>query len=104
VAPIVKSVYVDSSKPMARTLLRCRSQIVFAILCLLLFMGTPAQNLIEESVSTAGIEAPLSVDAEPVHWSDIMVVGAALATPMRGQICSDAATNSQLVEHTILRL
>ena len=89
---------------MARTLLRCRSQIVFAILCLLLFAGTPAQGLIEESVSTSGIEAPLPVDAEPVYWSDTMVIGAALATPMRGQICPDAGTNSPLVEPTILRL
>ena len=89
---------------MAFPILRYRSQIVLALLCLFLFTVTPAQCLIEDSVSiTVGIDL-LPVDAEPAHRSDTMLVGAALAMPMRVQILSHAGTNSQLVEHTILRL
>jgi hypothetical protein len=89
---------------MALPILRRRSQIVFGLLCLLLFTVTPAQCLVEESVSiTVGIDAP-AVDAEPAHWSDTMLVGGALAIPMHGETLSHLGTNSQLVEHTILRL
>jgi hypothetical protein len=89
---------------MALTILPRRWQIAFGLLCLLLLTVTPAQCLVEESVSiTAGIDG-VAVDAEPAQWSDTLLTGAALAKPMRGEILSHAWTNSQLVEHTILRL
>ena len=89
---------------MALPILRRRSQIVFGLLCLLLFTVTPAQCLIEESASiTVGIDA-VAVDAEPAQWPDTMLTGAALVKPMRGEVFSYAWTNSLLVEHTILRL
>ena len=89
---------------MALPILRRRSQIVFGLLCLLLFPVTPAQCPIEESASiTVGIDA-VAVDAEPAHWPDTMLTGAAFVRPMRGEIFSHAWTDSQLVEHTILRL
>lgn len=89
---------------MAFPILRRRSQIVFGLLCLLLFTVTPAQCLIEESASiTVGTDA-VAVDAEPAHWPDTMLTSAALVRPTRGEIFPHAWTDSQLVEHTILRL